>query len=75
MSALLSSWWKRLRSWGMMTPLERASSDLADTERKLYQARLDAEQHDAYIKMHEKRKARLQAMIETLNTQKDLSNA
>ncbi len=73
MSALAASWWRRLKSLGMLTPLERASSDLADTERKLYQARLDAEAHDAYIKMHEKRKARLQTLIAVLNEDKEPS--
>lgn len=67
MNEFFHSWWLRIRSLGMLTPLERASADLADTERRLYQAALDLEQHNAFISMHEKRKKRLQQMIEGLN--------
>lgn len=62
--------WRRISSFGKMTPLQRASFDLAETERKRYEATRSQEETTAYLSMLEKREKALRALIESLNQEK-----
>lgn len=59
--------WRRITSFGKMTPLQRAASDLEETERRRYEATRSQEETTAYLSMLEKREKALRSLIETLN--------
>lgn len=62
--------WRRVTAFGKMTPLQRASFDLEETERKRYEATRSQEETTAYLSMLDKREKALRALIETLNQEK-----
>lgn len=65
--ARLHDLWRRISSFGKMTPLQRASFDLAETERDRYEKTRSLEELNAYLSMLDKREKALRAMIDTLN--------
>lgn len=67
--------WRRLTSFGKMTPLQRAASDLEETLRKRYEAARSQEELVAYLSMLDKREKALRAMIEDLSKERPREEA
>jgi hypothetical protein len=59
--------WRRLSSFGKMSPLQRAASDLEETLRKRYESSRVQEELAAYLSMLDKREKALRAMIGELS--------
>jgi hypothetical protein len=56
--------WRFLASFGKMSPLQRAASDLEETLRKRYESSRAQEELTAYLSMLDKREKALRATIE-----------
>lgn len=67
--------WRRISAFGKMTPLQRASFDLEETERKRYESTRSLEELNAYLSMLDKREKALRAMIESINQEKPRESA